>query len=655
MFKYCISIVFFFLSSLVAQVDDTVSTTIDSLLQIQIEPQKHIESASKYSQSIEDAPSSVTVITSKEIEIYGYQTLAELLNSQAGFYISNDRNYTYLGVRGFSRPTDYNNRVLLLIDGHRLNEYIYDGAIFGRELGLDINNFERVEIIRGPGSALYGTSAMFAVINLIPKKFNNILAPEIRLGYGSYNTKTLSLNAGHKFDNEISFSINGSFIESDGEDIYFNEFDDPETNNGLATGRDYGEHYGVIGSFSYKNFNLQGISTYSKKGVPTASWETDFNTDLHSIDKLNFIEANIFHNFSYKTVASLRVYFDKYYYWGVYPYEGENTFDKDDGETVGAELKYIWDILPNNRLTSGVEYKNILRADYKYWDAYEVYNEFDVPYQMLSLYLQDELQLNSQLSFYLGIRNDNYIDVVNSLSPRVGIIYNPWQDHTFKLLYGKAFRAPNAYERKYEDPLYGFKVNPNGLSPENAYTSEFIWDYKISEIIKSSTSLYYYRITDLIDKIEDPEDEFFYFSNFGKTEAYGTEISLYAEVYNHAGSYIRYSYQNAQDENSNGLTNSPLHVLKLGLFHQIINPVNFSFEYKYESKRITVYETETEPIHLASLNVFTEPILGKIRLSFLVKNLFNNTIKYPGGWEHIQPSIIQSGRNYTFTISYGGF
>lgn len=650
--KYFFAIVTFSITTL-AQVDDSVSVSLETLLDANFDAIKSVESASKYSQSPEDAPSSVSIITSKEIEIYGYKTLVELLNSQVGFYISNDRNYNYLGVRGFSRPTDYNNRILLLIDGHRFNEYVYDGALLGTQLGLSLDNFEKVEIIRGPGSALYGTSAMFAVINLVPKKLTNVLSPDIRLSYGSFGTRSIILNTGQSFDNDISFSINGSYAESDGEDLYFDEFNAPETNNGLAEGRDFMKRHGVMGSFSYKNFTLHGISTYSIDAVPTAPWETDFNVELNTLEELHFIEADYFYNISYNSQLSLRTYFDKYYYWGVYPYEGEDTFEKDDSETIGAEAKFIWDVLPNNRITAGVDYKNILLADYKYWDDYDVYNEFDAPYQMLSFYLQDEFQLSNQLSFYFGLRHDNYIDFESSLSPRIGIIYNPWQGHTFKLLYGKAFRAPNAYERKYEDPVYGFKTNPNGLLPENAYTSEFIWDYEISKFLLSSTSFYYYRITDLIDQIEDPIDEYFYFSNFGEMEAYGADINLEAKFNNNAGAYLRFSYQNAKDESSNTLSNSPSHLLKLGIFHKIFSPINIAFEYKYGSKRITVYETETDPIHLAKVNVFTDQIFDHFKLSFSVNNLFDSTIKHPGGWEHSQSSIIQYGRNYNFKISYG--
>ena len=85
--------------------------------------------ASMYLQKVTEAPSSVTIITADDIERYGYRTLADALRSVRGFYITNDRNYSYLGVRGFSRPGDYNARILLLIDGHRLNDNVFGSAL----------------------------------------------------------------------------------------------------------------------------------------------------------------------------------------------------------------------------------------------------------------------------------------------------------------------------------------------------------------------------------------------------------------------------------------------------------------------------------------------------------------------------------------------
>ena len=129
-----------------------------------------VYTASKHLQSGVDAPSSITVVTADEIQRHGYRTLASVLQSVRGFFITYDRNYSSVGVRGFARPGDYNTRILLLVDGHRLNDNLYDEAMLGTEFPVDINLIQQIEIIRGPASSLYGSNALFAVINVITKR-----------------------------------------------------------------------------------------------------------------------------------------------------------------------------------------------------------------------------------------------------------------------------------------------------------------------------------------------------------------------------------------------------------------------------------------------------------------------------------------------------
>ena len=100
--------------------------------------------------------------------------------SDLGFHTSYDRNYQYVGTRGFGQLGDLNTRILLLLDGHRINDNIYDAASVGRGLPVDINMIERVEIILGPSSAMYGTSAFFSVVNVITKKGRDMPADACR-------------------------------------------------------------------------------------------------------------------------------------------------------------------------------------------------------------------------------------------------------------------------------------------------------------------------------------------------------------------------------------------------------------------------------------------------------------------------------------------
>src|SRR5947209_19651831 len=140
---------------------DVAEASIEELGRIKV------YTASKHLQSGTDAPSSVTVITADEIQKHGYRTLADILQTVRGFFVTYDRNYSSLGVRGFARPGDFNTRVLLLVDGHRLNDNIYDEAMLGTEFPIDIDLISRIEVVRGPVSSLYGSNALFAVINII--------------------------------------------------------------------------------------------------------------------------------------------------------------------------------------------------------------------------------------------------------------------------------------------------------------------------------------------------------------------------------------------------------------------------------------------------------------------------------------------------------
>lgn len=144
------------ISGVVAAERDLTDMSLLDLLNIEI------FSASKFLQKASEAPASIDIITADEIARYGYRNINDVLRSVPGFYVTNDRNYSYIGARGFARPGDYNSRLLLLVDGKRLNDNVYDSVLAGEESPVDIDLISRIEVIRGPSSSLYGTSARFA-------------------------------------------------------------------------------------------------------------------------------------------------------------------------------------------------------------------------------------------------------------------------------------------------------------------------------------------------------------------------------------------------------------------------------------------------------------------------------------------------------------
>jgi outer membrane receptor for ferrienterochelin and colicins len=625
---------------------DIQDVSLDSLLNTQI------SSASKYAQKTSEAPASVTIITSEDIERYGYRTLEEVFQSVRGFYVSNDRNYSYVGVRGFSRPTDYNDRILLLINGHTLNENVYGSAMIGTELGLDLGGIERIEIVRGPGSALYGTNAMFAVVNIITKKGNAINGFKLSGETGSYGRLQGAGMFGKEFDNGMEMFISGLGADIKGQNLYYREYDQLSTNYGIAQNLDWDKYHGILATMNYHDFNLQGVSTSRKKGIPTGAFETAFNGEASwTLDERSFMELKYDHKLGVDKNIMLRGYFDHYHYKGAYPY-AIVSYDASDGNWWGGESQFWWDLASSNRLTIGAEYQNHLRADYRLWDAEVTYFNDDFPFQVSSFYLQDEYQMMSNLSLNLGIRRDEYSTVGSSTTPRYAIVYNPIKSGTLKLLYGDAFRAPNVYEVDYEDSVSGYKANPT-LKPEKISTMEIIWEQRLSQEWLGVVSFYNYEMRDLIDQRIDPSDSLVQFQNVSRVKAKGVELELNAHLKMGLSGYANYAFQNAEDPSlKEKLTNSPSHIAKLGLSYPVMKNFHASTELLYETGRITVYGTKTDPYLLTNIHLSSPSLFRHIELSLLIRNLFNVAYKTPGGYEHLQDAITQNGRDFSVKMEY---
>jgi len=264
---------------------DVFEMSLEELMEVEV------YTASKYKQKVSEAPSSVTIITADDIKKYGYRTLADILRSARGFYTTYDRNYTYLGVRGFGRPGDYNGRILFLIDGHRINDSIYGSIMVGNTFYLDVDNIERIEIVRGPGSSLYGNNAFFAVINVITKNGGDLDGVEVSGQMASYGTFKEQISYGKKFDEDKEIFLSYSNSNSKGQKLYFKDFDDPSTNNGTAKDCDKEDYYNLFGKILLGEFTLEGAYVTRNKRVPTAPWGAVFNdkrTKTH--DQMGFLD-----------------------------------------------------------------------------------------------------------------------------------------------------------------------------------------------------------------------------------------------------------------------------------------------------------------------------------------------------------------------------
>ena len=239
--------------------------------------------ASKFSEKVTDAPSSVSIVTREQIRQFGYRTLADVVRSVRGFDITYDRNYAYAGVRGFNRFGDYGSKTLLLIDGHRMNDVVYDSTPVGTEGLLDVDLIERVEFIRGPGSALYGSNAFFGVISVTTRRGADLQGVELAGSYGSFDARSGRLTFGRKFASGLELMLSGSGFATDGDTgLFFPEYDSPETNRGVAYRRDGDRAWNFLGSVKYGDFTLRGGFATREKDIPTGAYGARFNDDGQS-------------------------------------------------------------------------------------------------------------------------------------------------------------------------------------------------------------------------------------------------------------------------------------------------------------------------------------------------------------------------------------
>jgi outer membrane cobalamin receptor len=631
------------------------SLSLEELLKVDVE---RVFSASRFVQDASRAPASVSVITQQDIRRFGYRTLAEALRSVPGFYTTYDRNYTYLGVRGFGRPGDYNGRVLLLIDGHRSNDVIYDQAMIGSEFTVDLAIVERIEVIRGPSSSLYGSSAFFGVVNVITRRGRDYRGAEIELEGGTLATGKARVSAGTRTEGGVEFSLSGTAYHSDGQSsLYYPEFDTPDTNHGVVLDQDVDSMQSLFGQVSRGGFSLEASWATRDKHVPTAAFDTIFgDSRFVTTDRRFFTTLQYGHRLGTDAEAVGRMFLDNMHYDGDYPYElagNDGTTvqaDVADGTGIGGEFLVSRRMIGHDTGTIGIEIRNNFRLDQ--WTRFDGESINDTESfesaKKWAAFGQYEATLSRDVLLSAGVRYDHESDIAGSFNPRLGLIFGSSRSSTFKLLYGTAFRAPNAYEQFYWP-------GQATLDPEHIRTMEGIWELRFGPNMRASASVFYNVIEDLIS--EDEADTFgggIQFVNRERVVARGFDWSI--EGHRRGGwmAWLGHTFEDASDRQTHEtLSNAPRNLIKMRLLAPLGSErITAGLEGEYVGERLAINGERVDGYYRQNLTIASTRLRGHLDLKFTVGNLFNQDYGDIGSVEHRQTVIVQDGRTSRLSVTY---
>ena len=635
---------------------DLTELPLEALMEVEV---PKVYGASKIEQKTTEAPASITIITADEIKKYGHRTLADILRSVQGFNVSYDRNYAFLGARGVSLG-DFNSRVLLLVDGHRVNNNLTDGAFIDTAFILDMDLIDRVEIIRGPSAVLYGNNAFFGVINVVTRQGKQLNGLEMSGEYASFDTYKTRVSYGKLYTNGVQLLLSGTFYDSDGrERLFYKEFNTPTQNNGVAHDMDGDSFSSFFGSLGYGDLTLEGAFNHREKVNPTAQFSlTTFNDPrLSTTDEQGYMALKFAHSFPDVVDVTARVYYDRYIHKIAYPQSlviGTNVLfsafstEKDVGEWWGTELqlnKPLWD---RHVVTLGAEY----RDDFRQERQISGQDLIARTRQSYGIYAQGDFALLTNLHLNGGVRYDQYGDFDPAIDPRVALIYNPFEKSTFKAIYGTAFRAPNFSE--LSDPRF------QAIKPEEITAYELVYEQEIRHHLRSSIAGFYNQMNNLIVFNSGS------FTNFN-AETKGLELALEGFWTNRIRGRVSYSLQDTRNHSvAWDMQDSPNHLVKFNLSVPLVRDKLFAgAEFQYTSTRMSLHNTTDasgQPLtvqgadaagyEIVNLTLFSQNFIKNLEFSVSVYNVLDRKYDDPASRFHQQDTIEQDGRSFRVKLTY---
>jgi outer membrane receptor protein involved in Fe transport len=604
---------------------DVTDMSLEQLMQVPI------VGASKYAQKQSEVGASVSVITRQEIRSFGWRTLDEALASLPGVYTTYDRQYHYLGTRGFGLPGDFNTRVLVTINGNRVNDPTYDVGPFGQQFPLDMNLVERIEFIPGPGGAVYGQNAMFAVVNVITRDGADVNSVEAELAYQRpQRLREARATFGTVLDNGLNVLLSATAMQSRGEDRFYSY--GVSGMSGVAAGLDADHDREFFARIGRRTWSFDFVYGDHRKSDPTGVYHSDplvagqFQGDSYTLAQWQYQD-----NFTGDTLQlSGRLFLGRDHYHSNLSYGTFFAFPAH-GDWQGGELRLLSTAVANHKLLVGLEAQYNKRHDQAVLDLADPSNDFVIAGSgyRVGLYAQDEWRVAGNLAATLGLRADRNDTTGMKLSPRAALIWQAAPQTTIKALYGRAHRAPNAYERDYYG---GFAqvANPT-LNGESIDTLELVADHLVWNDLTLRGSIYQWDIHDLITLGVDPASGLPQYQSGDAARARGVELSANKTSVSGAKLRASVSYQDAAHAHDGVLPNSPKVLGKVALYAPLPQAgLRVGYELRYDDARRSLNGMELGGYAVSNLHLTIEALAQGLVLRLSISNLFDKRYSQPG-------------------------
>ena len=648
-------------------------------LDVVLAESEEVVAASRAIEQVEDAPSSVTLVGERELSAFAPPTIAEAVRGVPGVYLSDDRSYVTLGMRGLGRLGSYGNRILVTYDGQPMNDDWIGSSYVGYDALTDLGDVQRIEVVRGPGSVLYGTNALSGVINVVSRDREK---PGITAGISTNQSGVARarIRGDAEFGKDAGVWASVAIGRGNGRQFRFPEYiGSAGAEDGVAHDVDGFEAGTFRGRAFWKYLSLQWSAHSYEKHLPSAEFGTLFgDARTKQTDRRSYVELRAEPHVSDTVTVLSRLHWNHYTFRGAYPREttmdGGLEIDTFRGSWVGLEQRI--EVRPTSRLrvTLGGEGQIHYQVEQRGSDDDGVFlddsGKKGRPFQVGALYALADATLNSRAQLSFGARLDAYSTSGTSLNPRAALILKPYATGNTKFIVGKAFRAPSIYELYYNDSGYTQVQSPH-LSPESLYSVEVEHAHRFSAGVVATAAGYGNYAARLISTLGSgtPTDPLHYANERSPLVVLGGEFGLRREFRQGAMFALSYGFSLTRFLETNGagdllslaqaaskrsVANSPIHLASVKGALPIINrALTFGSRLTVEGPRFDRYENTADPAQGKTDSavildlVFSgeEPRYG-VRYAFGVYNALDWRYSVPVSTEFAQRRIAQDGRSF---------